>query len=72
MSLNDKVAIVTGATGTLGRVVTKMLLGHDAHVISTYRSEDKRTELNNFLAEGGNMLTSVQADVTEESKSIVA
>jgi len=35
MSLKEKVAVVTGATGTLGRVVTKTLLEHEAHVIST-------------------------------------
>lgn len=66
MSLNGKVAIVTGATGALGRVVTKMLLSHGAHVVSTYRSEDKRVELGKFVGEDGDVLNSVQADVTDE------
>jgi NAD(P)-dependent dehydrogenase (short-subunit alcohol dehydrogenase family) len=67
VSLNGKVAIVTGATGALGRVIAKMLLDQGAHVFSTYRSEDKQRELIDFLGEVKGMLTSVQADVTEES-----
>jgi NAD(P)-dependent dehydrogenase (short-subunit alcohol dehydrogenase family) len=48
MSLSGKVAIVTGATGVLGRVVTKMLLSEDARVVSTFRSDEKRSELGDF------------------------
>ena len=66
MSLSGKVALVTGATGALGRVVTKTLLSHGAHVVAAYRSEDKLSELSNFVGEGSDMLTSVQADVTDE------
>ena len=67
MSLSDRVAIVTGATGALGRVVAKMLLDHGAHIVSTYRSEEKQSELDDFVGEAKDMLTTVQADVTDES-----
>ena len=71
MSLSGKVAIVTGATGALGRVVTKMLLSEDAHVVSTFRSDDKRSELGDFVGESSTMLTNIQTDVTDE-KSVRA
>jgi NAD(P)-dependent dehydrogenase (short-subunit alcohol dehydrogenase family) len=66
MSLGSKVAVVTGATGTLGRVVAKILLDNGARVVSTYRSEEKQKELGDFVGETSGMLTSVQADVTDE------
>jgi NAD(P)-dependent dehydrogenase (short-subunit alcohol dehydrogenase family) len=66
MSLSGKVAIVTGATGTLGRVVVKTLLDNGARVVSTYRSEEKQKELDDFVGETSGMSTSVQADVTDE------
>jgi NAD(P)-dependent dehydrogenase (short-subunit alcohol dehydrogenase family) len=67
VSLNGKVAIITGATGSLGRVVVKTLLDQGATVFTTYRSEDKQNKLDEFVREVGSKLTSVQADVTSES-----
>jgi NAD(P)-dependent dehydrogenase (short-subunit alcohol dehydrogenase family) len=66
MSLSAKVAIVTGATGTLGRVMVKTLLDNGARVVSTYRSEEKQKELDDFVGETSGTLTSFQADVTDE------
>jgi len=66
MSLNDKVAVVTGATGSLGRVVVKLLLGQRARVVSSYRSEETQRELAQYLGETGGKLTGVQCDVTDE------
>ena len=67
MSLNDKVAIVTGATGSLGSVVVKALLDQGVNVVTTYRSEEKQNGLDDFVGEVGSKFTSVQVDVTSES-----
>jgi len=67
VSLNGKVAIVTGATGSLGRVVVKTLLGQGVNVVATYRSDEKQNELDGFVGEVGGRFTSFQADVTSES-----
>jgi len=67
MSLNTKVGIVTGATGALGRVVVKALLSQGARIVSTYRSEEKQSELVDFVGEASGMLTSIQTDVTHEA-----
>jgi len=67
VSLNGKVAIVTGATGSLGRVVVKALLDEGVNVVTTYRSEEKQNEFADFVGEVGGKFTSVQADVTSES-----
>ncbi len=67
MSLKGKVAIVTGATGALGSVVAKALLEQGAHVVSTYRSEEKQKELVGFVEGAGALLTGVEVDVTNET-----
>jgi NAD(P)-dependent dehydrogenase (short-subunit alcohol dehydrogenase family) len=67
MPLKDKVAVVTGATGELGRVVTKILLESGAYVVSTYRNEGNQIELSEFLGELKDNLIGVEADVTSET-----
>jgi NAD(P)-dependent dehydrogenase (short-subunit alcohol dehydrogenase family) len=67
MSLNTRVAVVTGATGALGRVVVKAFLAQGARVVSAYRSEEKQSELVDFVGEAGDMLTGIKADVTNET-----
>lgn len=64
--LENKVAIVTGATGTLGRVVAKVLLENGAKVVASYRAEDKMAELVEFVGDFKSKLTGVKADVTNE------
>jgi len=64
--LENKVALVTGATGALGRIVAKVLLENGAKVVASYRAEDKLTELIEFVGELKNNLVGVQADVTKE------
>ena len=67
MSLKGKVAVVTGATGSLGKVVAKVLLDQGARVVSTHRGEEKLKELSDFVGGSKDQLVSVQTDVTEEN-----
>ena len=67
MSLKRKVAIVTGATGSLGRVVAKLLLDQGARVVSTHRGEEKLRELGDFVGSLKDTLVSIQTDVTDEN-----
>jgi NADP-dependent 3-hydroxy acid dehydrogenase YdfG len=64
--LENKVALLTGATGALGRVVTKGLVEHGVKVVASYRTEEKLAELFNFVGELKDDLTVIQTDVTDE------
>jgi NAD(P)-dependent dehydrogenase (short-subunit alcohol dehydrogenase family) len=66
MQLKEKVVVVTGATGALGRVAAKTFLDEGAHVVSMYRSEHNLKELEDFLGETRGMFSSVQADAVDE------
>jgi len=65
--LKGKVAIVTGATGAVGRVVAKALLDQGALVVATHRGEEKLKELIDFVGSSKDRLVSVQTDVTDEN-----
>jgi len=64
--LQNKVALVTGATGALGRIVAKMLLENGVKVVVTYRAEGKLNELLQSVGELEGNLTRIKADVTNE------
>lgn len=62
----NKVALVTGATGALGMVVTRRLLGNGARVAATYRTDSGRNDLEQFVGALKGNLTQIVADVTDE------
>jgi len=64
--LENEVAIVTGATGALGRVVAKTLLENGVKVVTSYRTEEKLAELLEFVGKLKNNLTGFKGDVTDE------
>lgn len=63
--LANKIALVTGATGALGRVVVKMLLERDVRVVASYRTEQRLNELLEFVGRLSANLTGINADVTD-------
>jgi NAD(P)-dependent dehydrogenase (short-subunit alcohol dehydrogenase family) len=63
--LKDKVAIVTGATGALGRVVTRRLVQNGAKIVALYRKEKALDELREFLGDQGSSVTGVLGDATD-------
>jgi len=68
LDLSDKVAIVTGASGQLGRVMVRTLAQCGAHVAIHYHSNREMAEslLQELQEQGGNGLV-VGADITVES-----
>jgi NAD(P)-dependent dehydrogenase (short-subunit alcohol dehydrogenase family) len=64
--LQDKITVVTGATGALGRVVAKHFLEEGAKVIAIYRSVERFNKLRSFVGDLVNDLMGVKGDVTDE------
>lgn len=64
MSLDNRVALVTGATGALGSAVTLDLLANGARVAAAYRSQNEMDELERRAAESRENLFGVKADLT--------
>ncbi|HMA54688.1 MAG TPA: SDR family NAD(P)-dependent oxidoreductase [Acidobacteriota bacterium] len=68
-SLGGKIVLVTGATGALGRVVVKRLLGSGAAVAAAYRDEAKFQEILDLVDQAvRDLLTGFKADVTSEAE----
>ena len=66
IDLSDKLALVTGATGELGRVMVRTLAQAGADVVIHYhRNAAKADELKTELADMGRRAIAVQADVTD-------
>ena len=62
--LDNRVVLITGATGGLGRVVTRRFLVEGAKVAAVYRSEDKFRNLVEYVGHNPT-LEGFKADVTD-------
>ena len=67
MRLEDKVAIITGAGGGMGRVAAQLFAGEGARVVAAEFSEAAGTETVRLVREAGGTATFVQADVSTEA-----
>jgi len=64
--MNNKIVLITGATGALGREVTKAFLQTQTQVVATYRNDKKLHELKTHLGGVADDLLAVKTDVTDE------
>ncbi|MGC6587218.1 SDR family NAD(P)-dependent oxidoreductase [Paenibacillus sp. Dod16] len=68
MDLTDKIALITGAAGQLGRVMVRTLAECGADVVIHYRgSQAKAEELQREVESMGSRAFPVQADVTDQA-----
>jgi 3(or 17)beta-hydroxysteroid dehydrogenase len=65
--LTGKVAIVTGATGSLGRAFALALAAEGANVVATGRNVDRGEETVALIRHAGGMATFLHHDVTDEA-----
>ena len=64
IDFSEKVVLVAGGTGGLGRAVTLAFLAHGARVAVTWRREDEFLALKNAAAEHAARLAGFQVNVT--------
>jgi 3-oxoacyl-[acyl-carrier protein] reductase len=67
--LNDKIALVTGATRGIGRAIALELGKHGATVIGSATSEDGAEKISAYLAEAGVKGRGVVLDVTDTTRT---
>jgi NAD(P)-dependent dehydrogenase (short-subunit alcohol dehydrogenase family) len=67
MTFKDKVALIAGGTGGLGRAVSRAFLAEGARVIVTYRKKQEFDELKNAAATHADRLVGYDIDVTDEA-----
>ena len=65
MTFKDKVALIAGGTGGLGRAVSRAFLAEGAKVIVTYRKKQEFQELQASV--GASNLVGADVDVTDEA-----
>jgi NAD(P)-dependent dehydrogenase (short-subunit alcohol dehydrogenase family) len=67
MTFKDKVALIAGGTGGLGRAVSRAFLAEGAKVIVTYRKKQEFDELKKIAGAGGSNLVGSDVDVTDQA-----
>ena len=66
VTFKDKIALIAGGTGGLGRAVSRAFLAEGAKVIATYRREQEFEELKNSAGADASLLVGNDLDVTDE------
>src|SRR2546427_7019010 len=64
----NKVVVVAGGTGGLGRAVSLAFLKEDAYVVVTYRKKEELDGLKNLAGGNGSRLEGYRVDVTDETE----
>ena len=67
--LDDKVAIVTGASSGIGEATAEALAAEGAAVVAAARREERLADLKSRVEGNGGKLAVVQADVTDEGQA---
>lgn len=71
MDLTNKVSIITGASGGLGRIFCKHLAEAGAHVVINYKSnKNKAQEIYNIVTSLGRNALIVQGDISSEADAV--
>jgi NAD(P)-dependent dehydrogenase (short-subunit alcohol dehydrogenase family) len=63
----NKVAVITGGTGGLGKAVTRYFLENDFSVIVTYYSDKELKDLLEYVADHKKKLQALRINVTDEA-----
>src|SRR5947199_10141916 len=67
MTFKDRVALIAGGTGGLGRAVSQAFLTAGARVIVTYRNKQEFDELKKIAGAGSSDLVGSDVDVTDQA-----
>jgi NAD(P)-dependent dehydrogenase (short-subunit alcohol dehydrogenase family) len=67
MTFKDKVALIAGGTGGLGRAVSQAFLEQGATVIATYRKKQEFVDLKKIAGAGVSNLVGSEIDVTDQA-----
>ena len=68
MTSIDRVVLVAGGTGGLGRAVSLAFLKERARVTVTYRKQEELDELKKLAADNGSQVDGYNVDVTDEAE----
>jgi NAD(P)-dependent dehydrogenase (short-subunit alcohol dehydrogenase family) len=67
MTFKDRVALIAGGTGGLGRAVSQAFLAAGAKVIVTYRNKQEFDQLKKIAGAGASNLVGSDIDITDEA-----